>query len=111
MGVNHAATESSMTSRTPLPKMMLGFVVRRCVVELGHQPTAAEFAHWANTGTARLFGRAISEAEARLILRHQARLVSARSAAPDEQCVAVDELAAAPNVVRLADLRARRAAR
>jgi hypothetical protein len=112
MGVNHPATESTMSSRAAsLPKMMLGFVVRRCTVELGRRPTAAEFADWANAGAARLFGRAISEAEAGVILRHQARLVSARSAAPDEQCAAPDELVAAPNVVRLADLRARRAAR
>jgi hypothetical protein len=94
-----------------LPKMMLGFVVRRCIVELGHRPTAVEFAAWANGGTARLFGRAISVDEARVILRHQSRLVSAKSALPDEEYVEVDELAAAPNVVRLADVRSRRAAR
>lgn len=94
-----------------LPKMMIGFVVRRCTVELGRAPTAVEFAAWANGGDSCLFGRAISIEEAALILRHRARLVTAKSAAADEQYVEVDELAAAPNVVRLADVRARRAAR
>ena len=96
-----------------LPKMMIGFVVRRCTIELGHAPTAVEFATWANTGdhrSAHIFGRPISVDEAGLILRHQARLVSARSAAPDERWVDVDELAlAAPNVVSLDAARARRA--
>jgi hypothetical protein len=99
------------TPASRLPKMMIGFVVRRCIVELGHTPSAAEFAAWANGGDARLFGRAISVDEAALILRHRARLVTAKSAAPDEQYVEIDEFAAAPNVVRLADVRARRAAR
>lgn len=96
-----------------LPKMMIGFVVRRCTIELGHAPTAAEFASWANasdTRDAHLFGRPITVAEAGLILRHQSRLVSARSAAPDEQWREMDELAlAGPNVVDLAAVRARRA--
>lgn len=95
-----------------LPKMMIGFVVRRCAVELGHPPSAVEFARWANaseTRDAHVFGRPITTAEAGLILRHQARLVSARSAAPEERWVAVDELtAAAPNIVDLAAARARR---
>jgi hypothetical protein len=95
------------TPAARLPKMMIGFVVRRCVVELGRRPTAAEFAAWANGGTANIFGRPISEAEAELILRHQARLVTAKSAADDEQYVEFDALAAAPNLVRLADVRAR----
>ena len=94
-----------------LPRMMIGFVVRRCCIELGHMPTPAEFATWANQGDVRLFGRAISEAEARVILRHQARLVTAKSATPTERSVESDDLTAAPNVVRLADVRARRAAR
>jgi hypothetical protein len=99
------------TAASRLPKMMLGFVVRRCIVELGHAPSAAEFAAWANDGSTRLFGRAISVDEAALILRHQGRLVSAKSAAPEEQYVDIDELVTASNVVRLADVRARRAAR
>ena len=96
-----------------LPKMMIGFVVRRCTVELGHAPTAAEFSSWANAGETRdahLFGRPITAAEAGLILRHQARLVSARGAAPEEQWAELDELAlTASNVVDLAAVRSRRA--
>jgi hypothetical protein len=81
-----------------LPRMMLGFVVRRCAVDLGHAPDAAEFAFWANNYGADgerwcLFGRPISESEARIILKHQARLVSARSAAPHEQFVEEEEFA------------------
>ena len=96
-----------------LPKMMIGFVVRRCTVELGRAPSAAEFAGWANASATRdvhVFGRPITEVEAGLILRHQARLVSARSAAADEQWAEVDDLGlTAPNVVDLAAARARRA--
>ena len=94
-----------------LPKMMIAFVVRRCVLALGRQPTPAEFAAWANDGNARLFGRPISVDEAGLILRHQARLVTARSATPAEQYVELDDIELPANVVRLADVRARRAAR
>ena len=73
-----------------LPKMMLGFVVRRCTVDMGHQPSPEEFAVWANdykhgTGIYRLFGRPITVDEARLILRHRSRIVTARSAAPHER--------------------------
>jgi hypothetical protein len=99
------------------PKMMIGFVVRRCAVELGRMPTASEFAAWANAGDTRpahVFGRPISIAEAQLILRHQARLVSARDASADEAWLEAETMAAAPaapNVVRLADVRARRAGR
>ena len=97
-----------------LPKMMIGFVVRRCAVDLGHPPSPAEFALWANAGAGRdvhLFGRPISEAEAGLILRHQARLVSAASAAPEEQWLeSAAPVPSAPNVVALAAARARRAA-
>lgn len=95
-----------------LPKMMLGFVVRRCTVELGRAPTPSEFAAWANAGTGReahLFGRPITVAEASLILRHQARLVSAASASGDEQWLDADTTPpAAPNVVSMAAARARR---
>ncbi|MDX2171457.1 MAG: hypothetical protein SF182_30615 [Deltaproteobacteria bacterium] len=101
------------------PKMMIGFVVRRCAVELGRMPTAHEFAAWANAGDARpahVFGRPISIAEAQLILRHQARLVSARSASAEEAWIdgeaeALVGATPGPNVVRLADVRARRTGR
>ncbi len=64
-------------------RIMLGFVVRRCAVGIGHQPTPAEFAEWANNqrdarGRYRIFGRAISPEEARIILRHPGRLVTVR---------------------------------
>jgi len=86
-----------------LPKMMLGFVVRRCAVALGHAPTPAEFAEWANSQREQgeptcLFGRPITEREAALILRHPARPVSARGAAPHEQ-IADEASPTAPNVV------------
>lgn len=92
-----------------LPKMMLGFVVRRCTVALGHRPTAAELAAWANSqseeGKPRcLFGRPITEKEAAVILRHPARAVSARSAAAHEQAA---EGAEAANAVSLAAAAAR----
>ena len=102
-----------------LPKMMIGFVVRRCTAQLGRRPTPAEFAAWANShGDAErefcLFGRPISEAEANLILKHQARLVTAKSATPEEQHVEDDGLPPPPgtpsNVVRLDEVRARFAA-
>lgn len=100
--------------RAPLPKMMLAFVVRRCSVDLGHAPTPAEFAAWANqqgTGSRRhcLFGRPITESEAAIILKNQARLVSAKSAAAEEQWTGEEDGAAAPgaNVVSLAELRDR----
>jgi hypothetical protein len=80
---------------TALPKMMLGFVVRRCTVDVGHKPSPEEFAAWANSykdrnRTYRLFGRPLTVDEARIILRHRSRLVTARSAAPHE-CVVPEE--------------------
>jgi hypothetical protein len=78
-----------------LPKMMLGFVVRRCAVAVGHEPSAEEFAAWANNHQEggrlfHLFGRPISVSEAQVILRHRARPVRARNAAPHE-CVSPDD--------------------
>ena len=66
-----------------LPKIMLGFVVRRCAVALGHPPTPEELAEWANNQGEgrrryRIFGRPISVAEARVILRHPGRPVTMR---------------------------------
>jgi hypothetical protein len=100
---------------TRLPRMMIGFIVRRCAVDLGRPPSAAEFAAWANEQNGkgrpyRLFGRPIDEREASVILRHRARLVSAKGARPHE--VHVEEDFAAPaegtaNVVDLAAVRAR----
>ena len=112
-----ASNDSPSPSNRALPRMMLGFVIRRCTVELGHPPTAAELAAWANRQPNgddqphHLFGRPITEREAAVILKHQSRLVSAQSAQADEIYVAVDDLAALPvaaNVVRLDAARARR---
>ncbi len=93
-------------------KIMIGFVVRRCAVDLGHPPDAAEFASWANGTDGQgmcLFGRPISESEAHVILQHQSRLVSARSATADEQYIDADAFALPTNgnVVNLAEMRAR----
>jgi len=67
--------------------MMLGFVIRRCAVALGHPPTPAELAEWANNqrdprGAYRIFGRAITADEARVILKNPGRLVTVRGAWP-----------------------------
>ena len=98
-----------------LPKMMLGFVVRRCAVAIGHEPSPEEFAAWANhyqegDRTVCLFGRPISVAEARVILRHPGRPVSARAAAPHER-VCEDTPASSSKVMSLAEAMARLKAR
>lgn len=105
-----------------LPRMMLGFVVRRCAVDLGRAPNAAELAAWANGGDSRLrpFGRAISEKEAQIILDHQSRLVSAQSASAAERhrdegegdatTTPAAAVGAAKNVVDMVAFRERRAA-
>lgn len=90
-----------------LPKISIGFVVRRCILELGRPPSPREFSEWANTageeGMA-IFGRRISRQEAEVILRHQGRPVTARSARPHE-VVAKDELP--PDLRASADVRAK----
>jgi hypothetical protein len=65
-------------------RMHLGFVVRECTVALGHAPTPRELADWANNqqderGEFCLFGRKITPAEARVILKHPGRAVSVRA--------------------------------
>ena len=67
-------------------RVMLGFVVRRCARDLGHPPTALEFAEWANSREENgrrycLFGRAISASTAEVMLRHPGRLVTVRAEA------------------------------
>lgn len=102
-----------------LPKMMIGFVVRRCAVEVGHQPSPEEFAAWANGengdgGNRSLFGRPITADEARVILRHPGRVVTARSALPVERFVPDDGMptpAAAGTLISLPAVRARLKAR
>ena len=65
-------------------KVMLGFVVRRCARELGHNPTPDEFAAWANNQHLdgeryNIFGQAISADAAKIMLRRLDRLVTVRS--------------------------------
>lgn len=72
-----------MSARPEPPKVMLGFVVRQCTLALGHPPTPEELATWANEqrdarGHYRMFGKAITVAEARVILRHPGRPVTVR---------------------------------
>lgn len=72
-----------MPAQADTPKIMLGFVVRQCTVALGHAPSASELAQWANTqcderGDYCIFGRAITDAEAAVILRHPGRPVTVR---------------------------------
>lgn len=70
-------------------KIMLGFLVRRCATAIGHEPSAEEFAAWANCFREEpwdrpsfLFGRPISVAEAEVILRHPGRMVRTRLTPP-----------------------------
>ncbi len=95
-----------------LPKTAIGAVIRRCALALGHPPSAVELATWANDidGNAlRPFGRTISEKEAALMLKHQDRIVSARSAEPHERYIEPADLP--DNVISLAAVRAERAAK
>jgi hypothetical protein len=70
-----------MSAKAEPLRIMLGFVVRQCAVALGHAPGPVELAEWANgqrdeRGRYRIFGRAITADEARVILRHPGRLVT-----------------------------------
>lgn len=72
-----------MGAEAPRLRIMLGFVVRQCAVALGHAPSAAELAEWANNqrdarGRYRVFGRPITAAEAQVMLRHPGRMVTVR---------------------------------
>lgn len=60
-------------------KVMLGFIVRRCAAELGHNPTADEFATWANGKKGNqlcLFGKEISSSIAKVMFSQPGRMVS-----------------------------------
>lgn len=66
------------------PKMMLGFIVRRCAADLGHMPSPDEFAAWANEQKQNglrycLFGKPISPMAARIMFKQPGRLVTVRS--------------------------------
>jgi hypothetical protein len=70
-------------SKKDAPKMMLGFIVRRCAADLGHAPSPDEFASWANeqkqNGTRYcLFGKPISPAVAKIMISQPGRLVTVR---------------------------------
>ncbi len=74
---------SDRGSKSTPPKMMLGFIVRRCAVDLGHMPSADEFAAWANERKQNgrrfcLFGKPISSFAAKIMLRQPGRLVTVR---------------------------------
>ena len=62
--------------------MMLGFIVRRCAADLGHNPTPDEFATWANGSGGRkgnrlcLFGTEISSSAAKVMFSQPGRLVT-----------------------------------
>lgn len=65
------------------PKMMLGFIVRRCAADLGHNPTPDEFAAWANGQRQNerrycLFGKPISPLVAKIMFSQPGRLVTVR---------------------------------
>ncbi len=100
-----------------LPKMMLGFVVRRFIADLGREPSPEEFAEWANhyrdsdaAPEVCLFGRPIDAREAAVILKHRGRPVSARSARAHE-ALPVDAETKPDNVLSLDAARERLAAR
>jgi len=59
-------------------KMMLGFIVRRCAADIGHNPSPDEFAAWANGNNGRLclFGKEISSAAAKVMFSQPGRLVT-----------------------------------
>jgi hypothetical protein len=73
-------------SRAPTqsaPKMMLGFIVRRCAADLGHSPTPDEFAAWANQQSQNgrhycLFGKPISPSVAKIMFSQPGRMVTVR---------------------------------
>jgi hypothetical protein len=74
----------SFSSSKDRNKVMLGFIVRKCTMHLGHPPTADEFAAWANDQEENghrysIFGRPISPSTAEIMLRRLERLVSVRS--------------------------------
>jgi hypothetical protein len=63
--------------------MMLGFIVRRCAADLGHNPTPDEFAAWANEHGRKgqrycLFGKPISPSVAKVMFSQPGRLVTIR---------------------------------
>jgi hypothetical protein len=77
------AMADSNGSDKSAPKMMLGFIVRRCAADLGHNPTPDEFAVWANEQRQNgkrycLFGKPISPSVAKIMFKQPGRLVTVR---------------------------------
>jgi hypothetical protein len=75
---------SNSSPNKNLNKVMLGFIVRRCAVDLGHSPTPDEFAARANEQEENgqrfsIFGQPISPSAAKVMLRHLGRLVAVHS--------------------------------
>jgi hypothetical protein len=75
--------DGSYAGKKNAHKMMLGFIVRRCAADLGHAPTPAEFAAWANGEIPNgkgccLFGKPISPSVAKIMFRQPGRLVTVR---------------------------------
>lgn len=75
--------DGSYGSKSKAPKMMLGFIVRRCAADIGHTPTPDEFAAWANGQNQDgegycLFGKPISSTIAQIMFRQPGRLVTVR---------------------------------
>src|SRR5207253_10962655 len=76
MGDSHASNKAA-------PKMMLGFIVRRCAPDLVHNPTPDEFAAWANGQSQNerrycVFGKHISHLVAKNMFSQPGRLVTVR---------------------------------
>jgi len=72
---------NTATSRGDQNKLMLGFILRRCAVELGHAPTPEEFAVWANEQEQNgkffcLFGKAITSSAAKVMFSQPGRMVT-----------------------------------
>ena len=69
--------DGSTGSQKGAPKMMLGFIVRRCAADIGHTPTPDEFAAWAN-GLVLLIALPLSATIAQIMFRQPGRLVTVR---------------------------------
>ncbi len=90
MGDSHASNKAA-------PKMMLGFIVRRCAADLGHNPTPDEFAAWANGQRQNerrycLFGKPISPLVAKIMFSQPGRLVTVRPVCQLDSELAITEL-------------------
>ena len=71
----------SLDNKNGDAKMMLGFIVRRCAADIGHNPTPDEFAKWANGENKKgnhfcLFGKEISPSDAKVMFSRPGREVT-----------------------------------